>query len=105
MTQNTVFVCNGCCCGHTEKGNPFVKKDLFRELLAKEGLAKNIAMEVPYCLGPCNLANVVKATLNGKTYWFKRINTEEDVHAVIAFLKNPAEIPGRLQLKQVFWEV
>ena|SRR3989338_2725038 len=101
--ENILYVCNGCCCGHPEKGNPIVKKELFRELIKKEGLDQQISMEVPYCLGPCRMANVVKALISGKMYWFRQINTEDDIHAVINFLKNPEEVPARLQMKQVFF--
>ncbi len=103
MENKTLYVCNGCCCGHVEKGNPVVKQDLFRSLLAEEGLDKHVTMEVPYCLGPCRMANVVKAILHGKTYWFRQVNTDADVHAVISFLKNPKEIPSQLKSKQVFF--
>ena len=103
MESKTLYVCNGCCCGHPEKGNPVVKQELFRSLLTQEGLDKDVSMEVPYCLGPCRMANVVKAIVHGKTYWFRQVNTEDDAHAVISFLKNPKEVPVRLQMKQVFF--
>lgn len=103
MENKTLYVCNGCCCGHPEKGNPVVKQELFRSLLAQEGLDKQVSMEVPYCLGPCSMANVVKAIVQGKTYWFRRVNTDADIHAVIAFLKNPKEFPPLLRSKQVFF--
>lgn len=103
MEENILYVCNGCCCGHPEKGNPLVKQDLFRELLGQEGLDKQVTMEVPYCLGPCKMANVVKAILHGKMYWFRQINTDADVRAMIQFLKNPKEIPAQLKNKQVFF--
>lgn len=101
--ENILYICNGCCCGHPEKGNPIVKKELFRELLGQEEFDKQVTMEVPYCLGPCRMANVVKALINGKMYWFRQINSEDDVHAVITFLKNPKEVPAQLQMKQVFF--
>ncbi len=104
MDQKSIlYVCNGCCCGHEEKGYPLVKNDLFTELLEKEGLQNDVIMEKPYCLGPCRMANVVKIVKNGRTYWFRKINTEEDVHAVIDFVKNPTEVPSQIQLKQVFF--
>ncbi|MBI2136399.1 hypothetical protein HYU06_04970, partial [Candidatus Woesearchaeota archaeon] len=53
--EKTVFVCNGCCCGHEEKGNPRVNNLLFMQLLNGE---KNLKIEQPYCLGPCREANV-----------------------------------------------
>ena len=103
-TSTTLFVCNGCCCGHLEKGNPIVKNELFHSLLTEENLQKEVQIEKPYCLGPCGEANVVKIHKNGKNYWFKRINTDEDVHAVIAFVKNPTVLPQALHGKQLpYW--
>ncbi len=101
MSQNILYVCNGCCCGHIEKGNSLVKNSLFHELLAAEDLDKTVTIEKPYCLGPCRMANVVKARIHGKHYWFSQVNKEEDVHAVIQFLKNPKEIPKVLENKQL----
>ena len=103
MESKTLYVCNGCCCGHPEKGNPVVKQDLFRSLLVEEGLDKDVSMEVPYCLGPCKMANIVKVFSNEKMYWFRQVNSEDDVQAVIAFLKNPKEVPDLLKKKQVFF--
>lgn len=104
MNENTIlYVCNGCCCGHEEKGNPLVKNDLFTELIEKEGLQNEVLMEKPYCLGPCRMANVIKIVKNGRTYWFRKINTQEDVQAVIAFVKKPTEVPAQIALKQVFF--
>lgn len=99
--QATLFLCNGCCCGHQEKGNPLVKNELFEQLLHQENLQKDVKIEKPYCLGPCSYANVVKVNKNGKNYWFRKINTEEEVHAVVEFLKNPAVLPKPLHGKQL----
>ena len=74
----TLFVCDGCCCGHPEKGNPAVDRENFKELMEKEGLKEEVEMQFPYCLGPCSLANVVKARIKGKDFWFKQINTEKE---------------------------
>ena len=101
--ENILYVCNGCCCGHPEKGNHLVLNDRYAALLKAEGLDKHIAIEKPYCLGPCRLANVVKALVHGRMYWFRQVNTEDDVREMIAFLKNPKEIPQLLQKKQVFF--
>jgi cobaltochelatase CobN len=83
--NKTLYVCNGCCCGHEEKNNPKVKNELFEKLVSD---SKNVSIEKPYCLGPCHLANVVKVDVEGKEYWFQRVNTEEDVKAVSSFVKS-----------------
>jgi predicted metal-binding protein len=97
----TLYVCNGCCCGHQEKGNPLVKNELFEKLTKDEA----ITIEKPYCLGPCHLANVVKVEDDeeggGKEYWFQKINTETDVKDVVSFVKKN-EMSDSLKEKLVF---
>lgn len=116
--EKTLFVCNGCCCGHEEKGNPQVNNLLFMQLLNGE---KNLTIEQPYCLGPCREANVIKVNIKdknqgnirnagnnaknagnnaGTNYWFRRINTEQDVKDVAAFIKNPNSISANLNLRE-----
>jgi predicted metal-binding protein len=101
--HNTLFVCDGCCCGHPEKGNPVVERDNLKELIKEEGLKEQISLQFPYCLGPCSLANVVKARIKGKDFWFKQINTETERKAVVSFVKNPTQVPQTLKEKQVFF--
>ncbi|MBS3157808.1 (2Fe-2S) ferredoxin domain-containing protein [Candidatus Woesearchaeota archaeon] len=109
--QKTVFVCNGCCCGHEEKGNPSVNNLLFMRLLNGE---KNLKIEQPYCLGPCREANVIKVNVKDnnagthprdrdKNYWFRRINTEQDVKDVAEFVKNPRNLSSNLRDKQMWF--
>ena len=120
--EKTLFVCNGCCCGHEEKGNPQVNNLLFMQLLNGE---KNLTIEQPYCLGPCREANVIKVNVKdkiqgnlrntgnsasnnnpnnaGKNFWFRRINTEQDVKDVAAFVKNPNSISSNLREKQMWF--
>ena len=103
-SQKTVFVCNGCCCGHVEKGNPRVNNMLFMQLLNGQ---KNVTMEQPYCLGPCSNANVVKVNVKSgtgsKNYWFREINSDDDVKDVVEFVKNPSEVPAALKHKQMWF--
>ncbi len=126
VPEKTLFVCNGCCCGHEEKGNPQVNNLLFMQLLNGE---KNLTIEQPYCLGPCREANVIKVNIKdknqgnfrnvgnntgnnnartagnnaGTNYWFRRINTEQDVKDVAAFVKNPNSISSNLRQKQMWF--
>lgn len=84
MVKKIISVCNGCCCGHVEKGNPAVHNALFDALIEDDPM---ITLERPYCLGPCNMANVVKVGIEQKEYWFHHVDTEDDVKNVIAFTK------------------
>jgi len=96
MNEKTLYVCNGCCCGHPEKGNPEVQNELFNELVKES----DISIKRPYCLGPCHLANVVKVEKDNKEYWFQKINTKQDVEAVVAFTKKGIEFLITHELKE-----
>lgn len=93
--KDTVYVCNGCCCGHEEKGNPKVLNELF-----DAEMKDIIAIERPYCLGPCEQANTVKITLDNINYWFKRINSEQDVKDIKHFIKTK-ELTDNLRNKEL----
>ncbi len=100
MPNSKVFMCDGCCCGHMEKGNPKVMRGEFERMVAEAGLSDSVSISSPYCLGPCSMANVVKVQANGIDYWFSRMNQKEDIEALAEFLKNPAALPPRLAKRQ-----
>jgi len=99
MQNILVSMCEGCCCGHPEKGNPKVMLREFSKMLQESNL-QHVSLSVPYCLGPCSMANVVKVQANGSDYWFGRMNQKEDLDALADFLKNPTALPSRLAKRQ-----
>lgn len=54
-----IFVCNGCCCGRTEKGNPAVPVDYLKAEFKARKLIRNVQVTISGCLGPCDVPNVV----------------------------------------------
>ena len=60
MVIGHVLVCHGCCCGDVDRGKPEVPVDWLKQEWRKRGLLKNIQLSICGCLGPCDLANVVK---------------------------------------------
>lgn len=83
-------VCNGCCCGHVEKGNPAIDIESVRRAVKEAGLADS-SLSFPYCLGPCSHANVVRVSAAGRKWTFVRINDDELRKEVMAFAKAPSE--------------
>jgi cobaltochelatase CobN len=55
-----VSVCLGCCCGNTEKGKPAVPEEWLKAEWRSRRLLKNVHLSISGCLGPCDVANVVK---------------------------------------------
>ncbi|MGL4608846.1 MAG: (2Fe-2S) ferredoxin domain-containing protein [Trueperaceae bacterium] len=54
-----VLVCDGCCCGRTEKGRPEVPLEYLKTQWKSRKLLKSVQLTIAGCLGPCDLANVV----------------------------------------------
>jgi cobaltochelatase CobN len=77
-----LFVCNGCCCGRTEKGFPALALDEFKRQWKQRGIRRRVHLTISGCLGPCPLANVVLLQFRGKSLWFHSINQPDDVDLI-----------------------
>lgn len=87
VIEGQLFVCQGCCCGQTERGFPPVLLDAYkREWKARE-LRLRIHLTVTGCLGPCPLANVILILFGGETVWLHSINDEATVRMVFDYLE------------------
>jgi len=101
-----LFVCNGCCCGHIEKGFPALPLDEFKRQWIERGIRRRFHLTISGCLGPCPLANVVLILFRGRSAWFHSINSPADVGLlydyvermllVESYLNPPPELAGRL---------
>jgi hypothetical protein len=66
-----IFVCNGCCCGRTDKGHPAVPLDWLKAEFKARKLIRNVQITISGCLGPCDVPNVVGIlTLSQGMRWF-----------------------------------
>jgi cobaltochelatase CobN len=77
-----LFVCQGCCCGRTDKGFPALPLEEFKTQWKKRGIRRRFHLTVSGCLGPCALANVVLIQFHGQTVWLQSINSADDVDAI-----------------------
>ena len=64
-----VSVCLGCCCGNTNKGKPAVPDQWLKEEWRARRLLKNVHLSISGCLGPCDVANVVKVNSAEGEIW------------------------------------
>jgi cobaltochelatase CobN len=87
LLDGQLFVCKGCCCGNTEKGNPPVPLEEFKAQWRKRKLRSRVHLTVSGCLGPCQLANVVLILFDGHTIWLHSINTSAHVTAIYDYLE------------------
>lgn len=71
-----ILVCEGCCCGHAEKGYDPVPSQWLREQWQKHKLMYEVDLTIPYCLGPCDMANVACILLPDATIWLGALKHE-----------------------------
>lgn len=87
IQDGQLFVCNGCCCGRTDKGFPASPLDEFKRQWKARGMRRRFHLTVSGCLGPCPLANVVMMQFMGRSYWFHSINHVEDVSRIYGWVE------------------
>ena len=69
-------VCDGCCCGKTEKGHPAVPILWLKQEWKVRGLLKRVHLSISGCLGPCDMPNVVMITNSEGTQWLGGLNSQ-----------------------------
>jgi cobaltochelatase CobN len=69
-----ISICNGCCCGQTQKGHPAVPVEWLKHEWKYRGLLKRVHLSISGCLGPCDVPNVVLITSAEGTQWFAQIS-------------------------------
>src|SRR3954470_10152805 len=83
-----LFVCQGCCCGRTDKGFPALPVDEFRQQWKARGIRRRFHLTISGCLGPCPLANVVLILFRGRSLWLHSINNAEDVASIYTWVED-----------------
>jgi hypothetical protein len=69
-----ISVCNGCCCGQTDKGHPEVPTEWLKREWKYRGLLKRVHLTISGCLGPCDVPNVIVITGAEGTQWLANID-------------------------------
>jgi cobaltochelatase CobN len=82
-----LFVCQGCCCGRTDKGFPALPLDEFKRQWKARGIRRRLHLTISGCLGPCPLANVVLILFHGQATWLHSINNSEDVDLIYSYVE------------------
>jgi len=82
-----LFICNGCCCGRTDKGFPALPLDEFKQQWKSRGFRRRFHLTISGCLGPCPLANVVLLQFRGRSMWFHSINHAQDVDLIYNYVE------------------
>ena len=105
ILDGQLFVCYGCCCGHTEKGSPSLPLAEFKKQWKARGIRRRFHLTISGCLGPCELANVVLIQFHGRSIWLHSINEPLDVTLIYdyveamllqeTYLDPPSSLAGR----------
>jgi cobaltochelatase CobN len=101
-----LFVCQGCCCGRTDKGFPAVPLDEFKRQWKARGIRDRFHLTISGCLGPCALANVILIQFHGRSLWLHSINSPDDVTAIYEYVERMLargryfDPPAELALRQ-----
>jgi hypothetical protein len=72
-----ISVCNGCCCGQTQRGRPEVPLQWLKSEWKARGLLKRVQLSISGCLGPCDVPNVVMITNSEGTQWLAGLNSHQ----------------------------
>jgi hypothetical protein len=87
VLEGQIFVCQGCCCGRPERGNPVVPVEAFKMQWKQRGLRLRVHLTFSACLGPCVAANTVLLIFAGESIWLHSIDTAEQVNLIFEFVE------------------
>ncbi len=65
-----ILLCEGCCCGRTDRGFKPVPCDWIEQQWKEEKLNRTVELTISGCLGPCDLANVACVISPQGIQWF-----------------------------------
>ena len=85
---NDVVVCNGCCCGNTEKGHPEVPIDFLKNAWNEYGLEDHVKLRISKCLGPGSMHNISLLRTEEKQEWLGKLSKKEHYEALIEWACN-----------------
>jgi hypothetical protein len=96
-----VILCQGCCCGRTDRGFPEVPVARVKAAWKAGRLNRTIQLTVSGCVGPCDVANVALVLSPEGSSWFGGLETRhydiligwaENCHAAGALLPVSADL-------------
>ena len=82
-----IVLCEGCCCGRTDKGFPPVPRDRIKRQWKGEKLNKSVQLTISGCLGPCDLANVFCVVSPSGMQWFGGLQEQRQYDLLLDWAK------------------
>lgn len=103
----SVLICQGCCCGHPEKGNPEIPRAHLEAAWRERQLAETVRLRFVDCIGPCEPANLAVIQLPGEAIWLAGLAVGQDYDALADWAAQthdagaPAALPGHLPERRI----
>lgn len=96
-----ILICEGCCCGQTERGFPRVPLDWIKQRWKEERLSKSVQLSISGCLGPCDLANVVCVVSSQRMQWLGRLQEQRQYDTLLDWAIASRDAGAPLELPAV----
>ena len=104
LVVGQITICQGCCCGNTERGLPEVPVEWLKNEWRKRGLLKRVQLTISGCVGPCDLPNVVVITTSSGTEWLGNITKVEQYRSLLEWAVRCRDAGEMLPLPREFQE-
>lgn len=103
-----LILCQGCCCGRTDRGFPEVPVDRIKAEWKSGKLNRTVQLTISGCVGPCDVANVVVLVRPEGNLWLGKLGTA-DYDDLIAWARGChgagalAPLPDHLLARRFEW--
>jgi hypothetical protein len=97
-----LIVCQGCCCGATQKDRPAVPAEWLKDEWRKRGLLKRMQLSISGCVGPCDVPNVVVVTSPSGSQWLGNITEFNQYRSLLDWAAQSVTAGHLLELPREF---
>jgi cobaltochelatase CobN len=97
-----LIVCQGCCCGATQKGRPEVPVEWLKDEWRKRGLLKRFQLSISGCIGPCDVPNVVEVSSETGSQWLGNITHFNQYRTLLEWAVRSTDAGLLLELPREF---
>jgi predicted metal-binding protein len=97
-----LIVCQGCCCGATQKDRPPVPVDWLKDEWRRRGLLKRVQLSISGCVGPCDTPNVVVVNSDSGSQWLGNITDFNQYRSLVDWAARSMEAGHLLELPREF---
>lgn len=102
LVVGQLTICQGCCCGNTERGLPEVPVEWLKSEWRKRGLLKRVQLTISGCVGPCDVPNVVVVTSSAGTEWVGNVEGLEEYRTLVEWAVRCKDVGEMLALPKEF---